>query len=342
LRILPRWLNWRYGPLRANGKREKVPISPRNGQRADATSPHSWGILDDALARFNLGDVDGIGIALNGDGLVAVDLDGCLTIEQLDPWAEEIVAVVMSYGEVSPSRTGIRLLARGGLPEGRRKRGPVEIYDRRRYVTITGQRLPGSPAKIEDRSAELAEVWRKYVSCEPAFPSSLRPLVPILGLDDSQVIRRATAARNGAKFIRLWDGDWSGYPSQSEGDLALCALLAFWVGPDLHRIDSLFRDSGLVREKWLRRADYRHRTITQAIKCLPAYLSPPSALPPLSEEEKNPNLCAKSAPYRSRQVGESGLTDELAATVSQAHPDAPGERRAVWRMRLRLLARLLS
>jgi primase-polymerase (primpol)-like protein len=32
--------------------------------------------------------------------------------------------------------------------------------------------------------------------------------------------------------------------------MALCCLLAFWTGGDTSRIDSLFRDSGLMREKW--------------------------------------------------------------------------------------------
>jgi putative DNA primase/helicase len=36
--------------------------------------------------------------------------------------------------------------------------------------------------------------------------------------------------------------------------MSLCHLLAFWVGPDLVRIDRLLRQSGLMRPKW----DERH------------------------------------------------------------------------------------
>jgi putative DNA primase/helicase len=74
------------------------------------------------------------------------------------------------------------------------------------------------------------------------------------------------SAGNGEKFGRLWIGDASGYASDSEADLALCSLLAFWVGSDAERFDRLFRQSGLCREKWLRRADYRQRTIEEALK----------------------------------------------------------------------------
>jgi putative DNA primase/helicase len=79
-------------------------------------------------------------------------------------------------------------------------------------------------------------------------------------LDDAEVIRRAGAARNGEKFRRLWSGDHSAYKSRSETDLALCGLIAFWVGPDSDRIDQLYRASGLYRPKW-ERDDYRQRTL---------------------------------------------------------------------------------
>jgi hypothetical protein len=60
-------------------------------------------------------------------------------------------------------------------------------------------------------------------------------------------------------------GDWSDYTSRSEGDLALCTHLAFWTKKDPARIDSLFRQSGLMREDKWGRDDYRERTIEKAI-----------------------------------------------------------------------------
>ena len=84
------------------------------------------------------------------------------------------------------------------------------------------------------------------------------------GLSDEEVVRKALAASNGERFSRLWNGDTRGYGSHSEADLALCGMLAFWTGGDATRIDSLFRQSGLYREKWDRK-DYRNRTITEAL-----------------------------------------------------------------------------
>ena len=62
-------------------------------------------------------------------------------------------------------------------------------------------------------------------------------------LDDDELIRRMFASATGAKARKLWDGDHSAYEQydsqgdlvndgESEGDLALCEILAFWTGKD--------------------------------------------------------------------------------------------------------------
>jgi putative DNA primase/helicase len=58
--------------------------------------------------------------------------------------------------------------------------------------------------------------------------------------------------KNGAEFTRLWYGDVG--TDWSSADLALCNFLAFWTGKDPSRMDSLFRQSGLMRDKWDRKA----------------------------------------------------------------------------------------
>src|SRR5262249_31758772 len=84
--------------------------------------------------------------------------------------------------------------------------------------------------------------------------------------DDDALIHKAATAKNGDKFKLLWAGDYkaAGYASQSEADLALCGLLAFWCDGDRDRIGRLFRMSGLIRKKW-ERDDYRNRTIDRAL-----------------------------------------------------------------------------
>src|SRR5207249_867267 len=71
------------------------------------------------------------------------------------------------------------------------------------------------------------------------------------GLTDEDVLVRAQAAKNGAKFRALWNGDTNGHHNDdSAADLALCDYLAFWTGKDAEQMDRLFRQSKLMREKW--------------------------------------------------------------------------------------------
>lgn len=69
--------------------------------------------------------------------------------------------------------------------------------------------------------------------------------------DDEMQLARMFGSKNGDKIKRLWNGEWTDdYASQSEADSALCFHLAYWLGKDPARMDRLFRNSGLMREKW--------------------------------------------------------------------------------------------
>ena len=132
----------------------------------------------------------------------------------------------------------------------------------------------------------------------PPAPDT-QTLPPAPTLTDLDLLRRATAAANGATFERLWHGAWDGaYPSQSEADLALCAILAFWTGRDASWIDRLFRLSGLYRPKWDARhfADgqtYGTRTVAVAVARVPSVWSPSFSSTPR----------ASSGSRRSRSIG---------------------------------------
>jgi putative DNA primase/helicase len=123
-----------------------------------------------------------------------------------------------------------------------------------------------TPTTVEPRTEELRWLLETRFSRpkEPPRASSGGGL----GDDDEELLARAHAATNGAAFDRLWHGDCSGYPSQSEADLALCGMLAAWTRGDAARVDRLFRASGLMRPKWDERRGertYGARTIEYAL-----------------------------------------------------------------------------
>ena len=85
----------------------------------------------------------GLGFVLTADDpFVGIDLDNCFTEEgKILPWAQEIVEMIDSYTEVSPSGTGIRIFVKGKLPGEHCRTGNIEMYQQGRYLTVTGRVL---------------------------------------------------------------------------------------------------------------------------------------------------------------------------------------------------------
>jgi putative DNA primase/helicase len=254
------WVSWRYEER--DGRRTKVPYSPISGAPADSTDPQTWASYSQAAAAMLRYHHDGIGFVLTAaDPFVGVDMDDCLTdTGQLTEWAAHVVRDLASYTEITPSGHGLRIFCRGTLPPGRRKRPGREMYEQARFLTVTGRHWPGSPDEIADRSAALSLLHAQWWPPPPPRPAATNGGASPAFTDD-QVISKAKAAKNGAKFTALFAaGDTSAYgDDDSSADLALCALFSFYT-QDRTQIDRLFRQSKLYRAKW-ERADYRDRTI---------------------------------------------------------------------------------
>src|SRR3712207_2017823 len=334
IRGLRQWVCWRSEER--DGKTTKIPYSPTSGRKASSTDPETWGGYLEAVSACRERGHDGIGFVFTKDDpFCGVDLDRCLDPDtgELEPWAREIIEELESYAEVSPSGTGVHILVRATLPDGRNRKGRVEIYDRGRYFTMSGRHLKGTPYTIEDRQEQLLALRRRVLG-EPPVDNGRRAPRPAAdtGLSDQEILAKAASADNGEKFRRLWAGDTSGYEhdgneGHSEADLALCAMLAFWTGPDPDRIDAHFRQSGLYREKW-ERADYRERTIARALEGKTEFYEPGQTAPLKdntasgdSREEKLGGLPeAASFPVDALPEGCQRFVREAAASIGCA-PD---------------------
>jgi hypothetical protein len=302
-----RWLLWRSMMVRnkrtGEWKRRKVPCSPITGKRASAQDRSIWLSLEEAQKLCKEGDYGGIGFAL-GDGWAGIDMDSCIDPKGRLGWGETKPGINLSpelapdriietfedeaYFEKSPSGNGLHGIMRlkGKLPPRRRKlslsasddvKKELACYDSGRFFTVTGRKIAGN--------CTMADVTDKLVRLHSLmFPQAPVPIrsaeagstVPVPALEDNDLIERASHAKDGDKFQRLWEGSHNGYPSQSEADLALCNILAFWTGRDEARIDQLFRQSGLMRDKW-EREDYRDGTIARACESTVNTYSPHKA-----------------------------------------------------------------
>lgn len=86
-----------------------------------------------------------------------------------------------------------------------------------------------------------------------------------VGLDDQTLLDALFRSKNGPLYQALWAGDLSpAKGDHSKADQMLANGLAWLTGRDLYRMDSLFRQSGLMRDKWADRDDYRERTLQNA------------------------------------------------------------------------------
>src|SRR5262245_37596126 len=261
LRELRQWVVWRF-EMRDGEKPTKVPYDPRTGQKAATDDPVTWSSFADAQEaqhRF-----DGVGFVFSPDDPFAgIDLDHCLAPETglLQPWAREILDLCgPTYAEVSPSGEGIKIWLRDTLPaEPRHKRGKlppdergaIELYDRRRFFTVTGDRYGDAPMEIHPPMVALATIHDAWMPTPPSRNDHGNAAATRITLEDAEVLALARRAQNGPKFSRLWNGDTSDYGGdESSADLALCGMLAFWSGADATQMDRLFRASGLFRPKW--------------------------------------------------------------------------------------------
>lgn len=319
------WVCWKQE--KRDGKATKVPYEPTTGKRARTNDPATW--IDFATACEHVGQYDGLGIMLS-DGLCGVDLDHCRNAEtdDIEVWAWDAVAELDSYTEISPSGTGLHvLLFAEELPPGRRRKGAVELYGPHspRYFTVTGQHVDGTPSTVEHRQ-EALNSFHGRVFGESAAPEAVEPSRKPVALDDEKLLAKARDARNGEDFTRLWAGDTSGYPSQSEADLALCAYLAFWTGGDLARMDRLFRQSGLMREDKWGRADYRERTLRKAVENTREGYTPP-AQADAGKGAREERIAAALAEHSDSANGEL-----IAARYGdRLRFDHPRERWLIWR-----------
>ncbi|ULH17864.1 hypothetical protein MF271_21585 (plasmid) [Deinococcus sp. KNUC1210] len=211
---------------------------------AQAASPAAWLSLKDALYWVQVGKADGVGICLP-PGMISLDLDGVFAGGELEGWAAELIEQANTFAEKSPSGVGLHILGyhpAERLPGRLTSMPRVEVLTPGRFLTVTGQVL---------RSGRLRDL-------SDLVPIPARPQVPLIRrtsrpMEHAALLDRIARGRSGDLFQKLYvEGDFSslGYPSCSEGDLALCRLLSWWCQRDVQLIDALYRTSALQREKW--------------------------------------------------------------------------------------------
>jgi hypothetical protein len=191
----------------------------------------------------------GIGFVLTGDGLGGVDLDHCRDPEtgEIARWALSIIRDFASYAEVSPSGTGVKILARGApdtLPGNYWSPGAIwgggdgekvphaDVYLTGRYFTITGDLVPGLPEEIQSSPnawRKLSRLLGEYKKGKATTPKASAP---------SPAPKKAPAEpaplwadvfeaiRSSESVLRIWEEGGRESGDKSSNDAALACAMA--------------------------------------------------------------------------------------------------------------------
>lgn len=282
LKSLNQWVVWRY---EKHAKRwTKVPYCVESWfdacfhsdghklYRASSTKPATWTTFERALLVYEQGEFDGIGIAL-APPLVGVDVDKCRGTDRERIFIDSF----NSYSELSPSGKGVRIFCTGSLPDKGFKNATCEIYQRGRYLTVTGHHIEGTPNTVEERQRVILGCVKKLFAADETTKETPKVPTVTLTLDDERILELCRSAKNSEKFAALWSGEDDrllsagvplkpdeATPDSSVADYKLCHMLAFYTS-DFDQIDRLVSQSGLNRDKWDRH-DYKTRTINGALR----------------------------------------------------------------------------
>ncbi len=260
-----------------SGRPTKVPYNPRTGNMAKTNDPSTFTDFNTAMKSYAIGGWDGIGYRVS-EGIGAIDIDHCIREDgSLNDVAASILGIFPdAYFEKSPSGTGLRGFFRLSPDFAydktvyyiNNRRHGLEVYlsgVTNRFVTVTGDMFRnGAVTRNDDALRTLLDTFMKR-----STRVSNKTIEPASYLDDDGVIAHASASESGDKFKALYEGRWEeGYDSQSDADMALVSILAFWCGNVEEQIDRIFRTSGLMRDKWDRMtgdSTYGQITIRNAV-----------------------------------------------------------------------------
>lgn len=265
------WVCWQSEPdPKSHSGIKKIPVNPKTGGQAMSNNPETWSDFETAVKASR--NYSGIGFMFSGSGYFGVDLDDCLPeiegyLKGEKNFVSDFVDGLKSYTELSQSCHGLHIICKGKLPEGARRKGKFEMYDKGRYFIMTGNPIdPDNVLPVADCTESIRALHSKYLapvrrseksnvtipqSTSEVFTGRFRGSQVDMSVQD--IIQKAMYSQNGEKFRKLYNGDFSDYPSQSEADLAFCNMLAFWCGRDIDKMDDIFRNSGLMRDKWDRK-----------------------------------------------------------------------------------------
>ncbi|ASH35207.1 phage/plasmid primase, P4 family [Listeria monocytogenes] len=254
LKKLKQWCAFQLVWDEERGKNKKIPMNANTGAYGNSVDERTWADFETALASLEKYQFDGLGFYFKAP-YFGVDIDNIKDDIQdylygnTENIAGEFIQTLASYTEYSVSGTGIHIIAKGEFPEGGRRKGNIEMYPDGRFFVMTGQVIDNY-RQVNEATSAIKILHEKYIG-KTENTSLTKHQNSSNNLSESEILEKAYNSKNGPYFKTLYEGNWEAYyASQSDADLAFANMLAFWTAADYDKMDVIFRDSGLMRDKW--------------------------------------------------------------------------------------------
>lgn len=271
-----------YKIIQRDGKNTKLPLMP-NGKPAKSNDKTTWNSYEDCITSLNQNIGDGLGFML-GDGYIGIDIDKVsddIFVYSMDYHAKSMTADflrgISTYAEISPSKTGLHFIGKGEVPGIRKRYKNLEIYDKDRFFTITGNIIKDRDRnKIINIDSELSPLYEKYMPKINVINSENKRNPTVTSYNGEQdvlekLFDRGYFSYTGEDLRRIYYGNYKSYfNSRSEADFFMLQRLLYYTA-DVEQSISFMENSGLKREKWYKRrgnTDYIHYIADKAISSI--------------------------------------------------------------------------
>jgi putative DNA primase/helicase len=204
------------------------------------------------------------------DRLVGIDLDEALLPDgNIKPEYKDWILRFNTLFELSPG-DGIRGFCFGHFSTfGGKHKGSIEIYQERKWLTVTGQTIVDSAEDINNAQAAIEEFRAQYFTPYFEVDTSSLPKTNVIFTDEEIVAnleKWPNTERQETFKHYFYKGETTDHSSD---DFDLCCMIRYWVQEE-EQIDRIFRKSALMRNKWdeMRGSiTYGQMTIRNALGC---------------------------------------------------------------------------
>ena len=211
-----------------------------------------------------------IAYALDGkDKIACLDFDGCYDENRLpnETVKEALSKCGATYTEHSLSGEGFHILGKTDGMDLRTfsKDGSLEFYQKDHFISLTGNGTVYTKLESFD-TPEMKEFLSRKCEKREEWRGVCKGMNGLSTMSDKDVVEKASNAKNGDKFKRLYAGE-DLQNNHSNSDMSLMHLLAYWCNGDKEQMLRIFATSGLFRPN--KSPDYYECTAIKALRSMP-------------------------------------------------------------------------